>query len=524
MQETDPINPIETNSQVSSFLFARAQSEVMLGLVSVLITAKIFWESAEQPHILYWTLIGLALYVARFFIGNTQNLERVSSVRTVTFFIALALCGILWGSAGYSAIQGQADFLKNGLLVWICCLCFLSTLIYTGKLSYFLAFILPAIGIPIAALINNVSPEVSPMLYFLAGTAGFLTLLSLIYRKSFLRGISAQTDYQQLLVEHSALMEKSQKLEVSLKTSLQNTEEIQSSLEKTSKVLNKCETSKDTLATNLRSNLRTDPITNLSNRKEFLDRLSQEWQRSTRSKEPLTVAYINVDGFDKLMKEKDKTTIFSTLKRVGESIKAHGRRAGDVPARVDKSGFALLLLGADSKDASKIIERVRRSISDKHMSANNSGDPITVHAGVATLVPSKESSPEELFEHVESAAYEAKFQGGNRVINFHAFNDIPMTNWDLMKDGDLNEANFQQKLLREGYNTKREVVPTKTTFKDQSFSKPMLFAVYSGIFMLNVEGQEYELKRGSSLVLPENVTFSAEVISDVPVVLYLEKH
>ncbi len=519
MPEADKTIFHNTNHQVASYLFERARPEIITGLISALIAAWFFREQLDQMTLLYWAGSAALIYVLRFLIVSVGKSNEVSGSRSFLFLLMLALCGVLWGAAGYFAILHESVILKTAILTLIICLCFFITMIYSGKLSYFLAFAIPAIGLTAYPMLD----QNSGLLYALLATGGFLFLLSLIYHNSFLKGLRLRAEHDHLLSQHKSLIEQSQRTEVSLKSTQQKNDEIQANLSQTSVNLDQCESRKESLVTTLQSNIRTDPITNLSNRKEFLETVQTEWQRATRSKDPLTVAYINVDGFDTLSKEKDKRTVLSTLKKVGASIKEHGRRAGDLPARIDKSGFALLLLGADSTNASKIIENVRQSVSNLNLPVNSKNDPVTVHAGVATLIPNSETTPAEIFGHAESAAYEAQFQGGDRVVSFHAFHDIEISPWDSVKDGDLNEANFQQKLLSLGYNTKREIIPSKTSFSNQSFKKAALFAVFSGHFLLNIEGQEYELKRGSSLILPEGVSFSAEVVGDMPVVLYLEK-
>ncbi len=508
----------DINNQVTAFLFERARPEILMGLVSAMIVAGVFWNLIDQTKLLYWTGSAIVLYFFRFLITRSNE---VSGTRSFLFLLLLILCGLLWGAAGYSAISLESNIHKAGLFAWITCLCFLITLIYAGKLSYFLAFTIPALGLTAFGLLDQTTSWNPTLLYLLIATGAFLFLVSLIYHNSFLGGIRLKAEHQQLLSEHDSLLEESKKMEVKLKSTIQENNEILANLNQTSENLDQCESRKETLVSTLKSNLKTDPITNLSNRRDFIETVSQEWQRSTRSKEPLTVAFINVDEAEKLSHENDKKTVFSTLKKIGESIKSHGRRAGDLPARFDKAGFALMLLGADSTNATKIVDNIRESIKKLNLSVDN--DPVTVHAGVATLVPNRKMSPEDLFDHVESAAFEAQFQGGDRVVSFHAFHNIEISLWDSIKDGELNEANFQQKLYSLGYNTKRELIPSKTTFRDQSFSKPTLFAVYSGVFLLNIEGQAYELKRGCHLVLPENVSFSAEVIGESPVILYLEK-
>lgn len=513
-----------SNNQVTAYLLERARPEIIIGLISALLATGLFWNYFDQKSLLAWGGCALALYFIRWLITFGGIAGEVSGSRSFLFFLMLFLCGILWGTAGYFVVQMDSGIHKTGLLTCIVCLSFLITMVYSGKLSYFLAFSLPAFGLTIFSLYSaNDLPWNSIALYSLAAAGVFLLLISLIYRNTFLKDLQLKTEHLQLQAAHQSLIEESQKTEVALKSTTQKNNEISENLSKASEDINQYEVRQKSLKNALKSNIRIDPITKLSNRRNFLKTIQQEWQRSTRSKEPLTIAFINVDEFDTLKKDKNNNTVLSIVKKVGNLIKAHGRRSGDMPARLNKASFALLLSGADSHNASKIIDSIRHSINSLNLVSNNNGDPVTVHAGFATQVPNRKSNPRELLDHAEAAAFEAEFQGGDRVISFQTFHNIGITPWNSTNDGELNETNFQQKLLSQGYNTKREVIPQKTAFHDQSFTKPTLFAVYSGTFLLNIEGEEHKLNRGSSLILPEDVSFNAEVVGDEAVILYLEK-
>lgn len=521
--KTETISTINTSQFLAFNFFKRATPEIIIGLASALIVTATAWNLFDQKLVMSWVASTVVLYLIRLLNVRLPAENTITASRYGLFVFLLLTGGILWGAAGYAAVLQDSVLHKSGILIWIVCLVFMVTLIYSGSLTLFFCFAIPALGLPVYALLSQTSPWHPLVTILLIATGSFLFLLSLIYRRSFLDTLEIRPKYEQLIEEHQSLQEESDRLEVTLKTTIQKHQEIISNLKQASQNLDQCETRKENLVNTLKSTMKNDPVTNLSNRRGFLETINKEWQRAIRSRDPLTLAFIKIDDFDAISKENDKSTVLSTLKKVADSIRSHGRRAGDLPARLDKADFALLLQGADAKNAARIIENVRSSISKMHLPRNSKGEPVTIHAGVATLVPNRKSQPEKLIERVESAAYEAAFQGGDRVISFHAFNNIEIIPWNTEKSGELNETNFQQKLLSMGYNTKRETIPPRTKFRDQSFVRPTLFAVYSGIFHLNIEGQIYEMKRGSSMVMPEGISFNAEVVGDSAVVLYLEK-
>lgn len=521
--KTDTAPMMNTSKFLAYNFFNRATPEITIGLVSALIVAGTAWNQFEQKVIMTWVACAVVIYLIRFLIVRIPAENNITVSRYGLFVLFILTGGILWGAAGYAAVLQDSVVHKSAILFWIVCLVFMITLIYSGSLTLLSVFAIPALGLPLYALLTQTSPWHPIVTIILSATGIFLFLLSLIYRRTFLDTLETLPKYEQLIEDHQSLQEETDRLEVNLKTTVQKHQEIISNLKQASQNLDQCESKKENLVNTLKSTMKNDPVTNLSNRRGFLETINKEWQRAIRSRDPLTLAFIKIDDFDAIAKDNDKSTVLTTLKKVADSIRSHGRRAGDLPARLDKADFALLLQGADAKNAARIIENVRSNISKMHLPRNSKGEPVTIHAGVATLVPSRKTHPEKLIERVESAAYEAAFQGGDRVISFHAFNNIEIIPWDTEKGGELNEMNFQQSLLSMGYNTKREVIPPRTKFRDQSFTRPTLFAVYSGIFQLNIEGQIYEMKRGSSMVMPEGISFNAEVMGESAVVLYLEK-
>lgn len=525
MLEPDKTFFHELNNKVTSHLFARVGPEIILGLISVLIISGLFRNLVDQTQLLYWTIALITVYLLRLLVIRTGTSDEVQATRSFLFFLLLILCGILWGVAGYSVSSIYSDVHKAGLFIWIACLTVLIAVLYLGKLSYFIGFALPALGLTIFALFdqNYSYPWSSIIVYALAAIGIFLLFISFIYHKLFLDDIRRQIQYQDLIVEHNTLIEESKKMQVSLKSTNINHDETLVRLTKTTKNLNSWQNHSKSLIDKLRSQIRIDAVTNLPNQRTFTETVDIEWQRSTRSKEPVTLAYITVDHFDDLSKDEDKKSILSILKKVGASIKSHGRRAGDLPAHLDDdANFALLLLGANAKDASRIIDNIRNSISDLNL-ITSSNEHITVHAGVATQVPDRQTDLDDLYEHAESANYEAEFQGGDRVISYRGFSDIEISSWIKEDDEDLNETNFEIYLFGKGFNTKREEISTNTIFRDQSFSKPTMFAVYSGTFLFDIEGQAYTLNAGEHLTLPPGMTFGAEVVGDEPVILYLQR-
>lgn len=94
-----------------------------------------------------------------------------------------------------------------------------------------------------------------------------------------------------------------------------------------------------------------------------------------------------------------------------------------------------------------------------------------------------------------------------------------ITHWDKKKDGILTESGMRKKLETGGYVAifKYEYAPG-TVFPDHTHSIEKIDAIVSGKFKVSMDGQEFILNPGDSIVIPKNTVHRAEVIGDKPVV------
>ena len=84
----------------------------------------------------------------------------------------------------------------------------------------------------------------------------------------------------------------------------------------------------------------------------------------------------------------------------------------DLPARYGGEEFVVVLPACPAEDAVAIAEQLREAIATR--SDGPDGPAVTASAGVATL-PGSASSPEELVRAADTALYESKRAGRDRV-------------------------------------------------------------------------------------------------------------
>ena len=159
----------------------------------------------------------------------------------------------------------------------------------------------------------------------------------------------------------------------------------------------------------LRGLARTDPLTGLLNRRAFTDRLHGEVARATRYGKPLSLLLLDLDGLKRLNDRAGHHVGDAALLALARSLRG-GSRSADLGARWGGDEFVVLAPETRRAEALELAERIRASVA----SSNPAG--ITVSIGVATAEPLEATAAAALEAEADAAVYEAKRQGGNRVV------------------------------------------------------------------------------------------------------------
>ncbi|WP_285689418.1 diguanylate cyclase [Actinoplanes sp. NBRC 103695] len=160
----------------------------------------------------------------------------------------------------------------------------------------------------------------------------------------------------------------------------------------------------------------TDALTGLSNRRDLEASLMVEWQRAVREQRPLSVVMIDVDHF-KLYNDRYGHAAGDRCLRSVASVLNHQVRGTDTVARYGGEEFTIILPTADLADAVQTAERVRTGVSA--LNEPHEGSPlgtVSISLGVASTVPTPETTPQQLLAEADAHLYEAKHGGRNRVM------------------------------------------------------------------------------------------------------------
>lgn len=169
------------------------------------------------------------------------------------------------------------------------------------------------------------------------------------------------------------------------------------------------------LGRRLRSAALTDPLTGLPNRRFGMQQLKQEWERSRRSGQPLSVALVDLDHFKTINDGGGHDIGDAVLREVSDTL-GESSRAGDMVARVGGEEFLVLVPGGDLETAQVAAERLRRAVEDLPPLHLDEPVALTISVGVATREPWMRGI-DDLLRTADQALYRAKAAGRNRVCS-----------------------------------------------------------------------------------------------------------
>lgn len=156
---------------------------------------------------------------------------------------------------------------------------------------------------------------------------------------------------------------------------------------------------------------RKDPLTQLSNRREFHELGAQTLALAQREGMPITAVFIDLDMFKKVNDEQGHAAGDALLVCVADVLSAR-LRASDIAGRLGGDEFALLLPGMDGESAQAYAEDARQRLLHA-MSVR--GWPVTFSIGVASCSRAP-ADFDSLVAEADSLMYEVKRSGRNRVL------------------------------------------------------------------------------------------------------------
>jgi diguanylate cyclase (GGDEF)-like protein len=162
----------------------------------------------------------------------------------------------------------------------------------------------------------------------------------------------------------------------------------------------------------------TDYLTNLYNRRYFMQRGADEFKRANRNGPALALLMLDIDKFKKVNDTYGHEAGDIALRYVAEAMKSNLREI-DVLGRMGGEEFAVLLPNTLLEDAALLAERVRQSVESLafFVSGEVLIDSLTISVGAAVFTDEM-TGIDDLLRNADTALYRAKHNGRNCVVVF----------------------------------------------------------------------------------------------------------
>jgi diguanylate cyclase (GGDEF)-like protein len=158
-----------------------------------------------------------------------------------------------------------------------------------------------------------------------------------------------------------------------------------------------------------------DSLTDLYNRRQFLELIDKELARAVNHKRPLALLIVDLDHFKMINDQFGHLTGDIVLKKVALVLRGHAREEFII-ARIGGEEFAVVLPEHDIHQAVLFADSLREAIAGIELSLADGPQRVTVSIGAATWL-SGMTITGDLMRAADEQLYRAKQSGRNRVCS-----------------------------------------------------------------------------------------------------------
>ncbi len=160
---------------------------------------------------------------------------------------------------------------------------------------------------------------------------------------------------------------------------------------------------------------RTDPLTNIANRRFFNEIIHTEWNRAIREKTTISLMLIDVDYFKLFNDKYGHIEGDNCLKQVAMSLKTSLNRSSDFLARYGGEEFVIIL--PNTNDANVVAQICKKNIENLEIihELSEISKYVTISIGITSISPDINSSLTSFINQADKALYEAKAKGRNCI-------------------------------------------------------------------------------------------------------------
>lgn len=173
----------------------------------------------------------------------------------------------------------------------------------------------------------------------------------------------------------------------------------------------------------------TDDLTQLFNRRYFMEEARHELQLAEVNGRVFSVVLLDIDHFKSINDTKGHLAGDAALRQLGLMLMSNCRKE-QIIARFGGEEIVVLLPNTPLRTASLVAERLRKAIANLTITTPEENFSITASAGVAVWHPG--DTLELILARVDEALYAAKAAGRNQVMiadgeGIHPYYDDPFT-------------------------------------------------------------------------------------------------
>lgn len=158
-----------------------------------------------------------------------------------------------------------------------------------------------------------------------------------------------------------------------------------------------------------------DELTGIMNRRGYNQSLTAEWGRCRRSKSQLSMLLIDIDDFKNFNDSYGHQKGDELIQYTANTLKKVCSRCSDLSARFGGDEFVVLLSDTGYESSAKLAEMIIEEFANslcKEMEIVPA-PKVSISIGIASLIPSNENTPIDLFNNADQALYQAKSLGKN---------------------------------------------------------------------------------------------------------------
>jgi len=160
-----------------------------------------------------------------------------------------------------------------------------------------------------------------------------------------------------------------------------------------------------------------DGLTGIYNRRYFNEIIENEWHRSMRDQEELSLIMMDIDHFKSYNDTYGHSAGDEALKAVADAINRPMKRRVDTIARYGGEEFVAILPETDSAGALELGQQIMESV--REAGIDHAGSPtaphLTISMGIASIIPGRDDAYTELINAADRALYAAKASGRNGI-------------------------------------------------------------------------------------------------------------